>query len=86
MQQAIMVAQALRSRGFSVAINNAYKGAALISRLGRPAEHRHSLQIEVHRGLYLDEATCERTGFGALQAALAGVAQDIAACVRTQVK
>ena len=87
MQQAIMVAQALRSRGFSVAINNAYKGVALISRLGRPAEHRHSLQIEVHRGLYLDEATCKRSaGFGALQAALAGVAQDIAACVRTQVK
>lgn len=82
-----MVAQALRSRGFSVAINDPYKGVALISRLGRPAEHRHSLQIELHRGLYLDEATCERSaGFGALQAALAGVARDIAAYVRTQVK
>ena len=53
----------------------------------RPAERRHSLQIELHRGLYLDEATCERSaGFGALQAALAGVARDIAAYVRTQVK
>ena len=82
-----MVAQALRSRGFSVAINDPFKGVALISRLGRPAERRHSLQIEVHRGLYLDEATCERSaGFGALQAALAGVARDIAGYVRTQVK
>lgn len=82
-----MVAQALRSRGFSVAINDPFKGVALISRLGRPAENRHSLQIELHRGLYLDEATCERSGgFGALQAALAGVARDIAAYVRTQVK
>ena len=82
-----MVAQALRSRGFSVAINDPFKGVALISRLGRPAQHRHSLQIELHRGLYLDEATCERSaGFGALQAALAGVAQDIAAYVRTQMK
>lgn len=81
------VAQALRSRGFSVAINDPFKGVALISRLGRPAENRHSLQIELHRGLYLDEATCERNaGFDALQAALAGVAQDIAAYVRTQVK
>lgn len=82
-----MVAHALRSRGFSVAINDPFKGVALISRLGRPAENRHSLQIELHRGLYLDEATCERSaGFGALQAALAGVARDIAAYVRTQVK
>lgn len=82
-----MVAQALRSRGFSVAINDPFKGVALISRLGRPAENRHSLQIELHRGLYLDEATCERSaGFDALQTALAGVARDIAAYVRTQVK
>lgn len=82
-----MVAHALRSRGFSVAINDPFKGVALISRLGRPAENRHSLQIELHRGLYLDEATCERSaGFGALQAALAGVARDIAAYVRTRVK
>lgn len=82
-----MVAHALRSRGFSVAINDPFKGVALISRLGRPAENRHSLQIELHRCLYLDEATCERSaGFGALQAALAGVARDIAAYVRTRVK
>jgi N-formylglutamate deformylase len=82
-----MVAQALRSRGFRVAINDPFKGVALISRLGRPAERRHSLQIELHRGLYMDEATCERNaGFGALQEALAGVAQDIAAYVRTQVR
>ena len=82
-----MVAQALRSRGFSVAINDPFKGVALISRLGRPAENRHSLQIELHRGLYLDEATCQRSaGFGALQTALAGVARDIAAYVRSQVK
>lgn len=82
-----VVAQALRSRGFSVDINDPFKGVALISRLGRPAENRHSLQIELHRSLYLDEATCERSaGFGALQAALAGVAREIAAYVRTQVK
>ena len=82
-----MVANALRARGFSVAINDPYKGVALISRLGRPAERRHSLQIELHRGLYLDEATCERSAnFGALQTALAGVAQDIAAYVKSQVK
>ncbi len=81
-----LVAQALRSRGFSVAINDPFKGVALISRLGRPAQRRHSLQIELHRGLYMDEATRERSaGFGALQAALAGVAADIAAYVKSQI-
>jgi N-formylglutamate amidohydrolase len=59
---------------------------ALISRLGRPAERRHSLQIEVHRGLYLDEMTRERSaGFAALQRNLGEVARDIAAYVKEQV-
>lgn len=82
-----LVAEALRQRGFRVAINDPYKGVALIARLGRPAERRHSLQIEVHRGLYMDESTRARSaGFGALQAALAEVAREIAAYVKEQVK
>lgn len=81
-----MVADALRSRGFTVAINDPFKGVALIARLGRPAERRHSLQIELHRGLYMDERTRERTaGFSALQAALTEVAGDIAAYVKSQI-
>lgn len=82
-----MVAEALRRRGFSVALNDPFKGVALIARLGRPAERRHSLQVEVHRGLYMDETTRERSaGFGALQDALAGVAREIADYVKEQVK
>jgi N-formylglutamate deformylase len=80
------VAQALRRRGFTVAINDPFKGVALIARLGRPAERRHSLQIELHRGLYMDEQTRERSaGFGALQNALAEVSRDIAAFVKSQI-
>ncbi|MCY7319031.1 MAG: N-formylglutamate amidohydrolase [Ramlibacter sp.] len=82
-----MVAQALRERGFSVAINDPFKGVALIARLGRPAERRHSLQVELHRGLYMNETTRERsTGFDALREALAGVSRDIATYVKEQVK
>ncbi len=82
-----MVAQALRKRGFSVAINDPFKGVALIARLGRPAERRHSLQIELHRGLYMNETTRERSaGFSALREALAGVSHDIATYVKEQVK
>jgi N-formylglutamate deformylase len=81
-----MVAEALRRRGFSVAINDPFKGVALIARLGRPAERRHSLQIELHRGLYMDERTRERSsGFAALQNALSQVAREIAAYVKTQI-
>lgn len=82
-----MVADALRRRGFSVALNDPFKGVALIARLGRPAERRHSLQVEVHRGLYMDETTRERsTGFDALRNALAGVSREIAVYVKEQLK
>ena len=81
-----IVAEALRKRGFRVAINDPFKGVALIARLGRPAERRHSLQIELHRGLYMDERTRERsTGFAALQNALSDVAREIAAYIKTQI-
>lgn len=82
-----MVAESLRKRGFSVAINEPFKGVALIARLGRPAEQRHSLQVELHRGLYLNEQTRARSsGFNALQSALAGVSAEIAAYVKDQVQ
>ena len=82
-----VVARALRQRGFRVAINDPFKGVALIARLGRPAQRRHSLQIELHRGLYMDENTRQRSaGFEALQSALAEVSRDIAAYVKEQVK
>jgi N-formylglutamate deformylase len=81
-----VVAEALRRRGFSVAINDPFKGVALIARLGRPAERRHSLQIELHRGLYMDERTRERSArFAALQNALSEVAREIAGYVKTQI-
>ena len=81
-----MVAEALRKRGFNVALNDPFKGVALISRLGRPAQDRHSLQIEVHRGLYMDEVTRARSaGFEPLRRALSEVAAEIAAYVRTQI-
>lgn len=82
-----LVAESLKKRGFSVAINDPFKGVALIARLGRPAERRHSLQVEIHRGLYLDEKTRERSaGFDALQDALTAVSREIADYVKDQVK
>ena len=47
----------LRARGYSVDYNHPYKGVELVRRHGRPAGHRHSIQVEVNRKLYMDEAT-----------------------------
>ncbi len=61
----------LKRLGFTTAINDPYAGAYIVSRHGRPAEGRHSLQIEINRGLYLDLRTLERSqDFAALKQAL----------------
>jgi N-formylglutamate deformylase len=83
--EGLQIRTAKRRRGLSVALNDPFKGVALIARLGRPAERRHSLQVELHRGLYMDEATRARSaGFEPLQRLLAEVATEIAAYVRVQ--
>jgi N-formylglutamate deformylase len=65
------VAATLSAMGYEVAINDPYKGVELVRKHGRPAEHRHSLQIEINRRLYMDEVSLARSaGFGALQADL----------------
>ena len=47
--------ETLRGLGYSVAINDPYKGVEIVRRHGRPARGRHSLQIELNRRLYMDE-------------------------------
>ena len=49
------VAGLLTGMGYRVAVNRPYRGAELVRRHGRPAVGRHSLQIEINRGLYMDE-------------------------------
>ena len=64
-------ADALGGMGFKVTINTPYKGAELILRHGDPAGGRHSIQVEINRALYMDEATKTRSaGFPAIQEAL----------------
>jgi N-formylglutamate deformylase len=62
------VGEHLQALGYSVSYNHPYKGVELVRRYGDPARHRHSLQIEVNRKLYMDEGTLElNEGFAALQ-------------------
>jgi N-formylglutamate amidohydrolase len=59
----------LSSSGYSVTINEPYKGVELIRRYSDPIHGRHSLQIEINRGLYMDEASISKNhGFAALKA------------------
>jgi N-formylglutamate deformylase len=63
-----VVGEHLRALGYSVAYNDPYKGVELVRRYGDPARHRHSLQIEVNRKLYMDERSLElNAGFASLK-------------------
>jgi N-formylglutamate deformylase len=63
------VAKVLRRQGYTVRVNEVYKGVEIVKRQGHPAMHRHSLQIEVDRALYMDQKTLEKSaGFDRLHA------------------
>ncbi|WP_428529570.1 N-formylglutamate amidohydrolase [Roseibium sp.] len=59
--------ETLRSKGYSVSRNKPYAGGFITEHYGRPSSGLHALQIEINRGLYMDEATHEPTAhFGQL--------------------
>lgn len=65
---ALLICEHLRAAGYRVEYNHPYKGVELVRRYGRPADHRHSIQLEINRKLYMDEATLAmHDGFGVLQ-------------------
>ncbi len=78
-----LVAETLRRMGYAVAVNDPYKGVELVRRHGRPAEHRHSLQLEIKRTLYMDEQTLEpNAGFFRLEADLSRLTATLAGHLR----
>ena len=80
-----LVAGFLRGLGYEVRINDGYKGVEIVRRQGRPAERRHSLQIEIDRALYMDQVTLEKLpGFAPLQADLARLIAVLGDFVRQQ--
>lgn len=73
----------LREHGYSVARNDPFKGVGIIQRNGRPAERRHSLQIEVKRSCYADVQRHEPNGgFARVQRALEAMLRALALHVR----
>lgn len=58
------VADFFVSRGYSVAINDPYKGVELVRMYSAPLQGRHSLQIELNKCLYLQSGSLQpSTGF-----------------------
>ncbi len=82
-----LVADAVRSYGYSVAINDPYKGVELVRRHGRPVASRHSLQVEVKRTLYMDEATLvPNAGYARLAGDLDRLVRTLAGYIRRSMK
>jgi N-formylglutamate deformylase len=64
-----VVRESLLGMGYTVRLNDPFKGAEIISRYGEPRARRHSLQVEINRRLYFDEAQLAKTeGFAKLRA------------------
>lgn len=72
------IERSFRTAGFTVARNAPYAGGYTTRRYGRPRRGVHALQIEINRGLYMDEQRITRSGgFGPLKEALSLVIADI---------
>lgn len=70
----------LAARGYAVKVNDPFKGVELVRAFADPAAGFHSLQVEVNKRLYMDEATLRKhDGFARLQADLMGLLEAIVA-------
>ena len=61
----------LQGCGYSVKVNDPFKGVELVRAFSDPGAGRHSLQLEVNKRLYMVESTLQKhQGFATLQAHL----------------
>lgn len=59
-REVMLAAQAaFESAGFVVACNTPFAGGHITQRYGRPSQNWHAIQIEIDRGLYLDQRRME---------------------------
>jgi N-formylglutamate amidohydrolase len=72
------VRDTLQGFGYSVQLNRPYAGGFITEHYGKPAAGIEALQIEINRGLYLNETTLEKTsGYADLKHALTAMADAI---------
>lgn len=69
---------ALTLLGYDVHMNRPYAGGYITEHYGRPSRNVHAVQIEINRGLYLDEMSMQPTrGFTGLQRDLLSLAAPL---------
>ena len=72
------IKHAMERRGYQVQVNRPYAGGFITEHYGRPESGVMALQLEINRGLYVDEASLKQTrGFAALAADLEHLAERL---------
>lgn len=71
--------------GYRVCVNEPYPGGDLVASFGNPTRHRHSVQIEINRALYMDESRfTPHAGFESLKHDLDRFCAALAGYIREQ--
>ncbi|MFA7305590.1 MAG: N-formylglutamate amidohydrolase [Hyphomicrobium sp.] len=74
----LLVRDEFQRQGFKVQLNRPYAGGYITEHHGRPAHGTHAIQLEINRGLYINEMTFEpNSGYVALASALKDIAQHL---------
>jgi N-formylglutamate amidohydrolase len=77
----------LRGMGYSVAVNDPFKGVEIIRRHGNPEKRVNSLQMEIGRGLFLNESTNEPSAnFASLSDDINRLAKGVGEFVRDKIQ
>jgi N-formylglutamate amidohydrolase len=72
------VRDALIGLGYEVHMNRPYAGGYITEHYGKPARDVHAIQIEINRGLYLDEHSLRpKSGYAELRADLESLAAPL---------
>lgn len=79
--------EAFEAEGFSVSLNDPFVGNVCIKNYSAPAERRNSIQIEMVKGLYMNEATFEKLpGFDEVRTRFGAVMKRVTAYCRENTK
>jgi len=73
----------IRGLGYTVTINDPFKGVELVQKYSNPTRGYHSIQIEINKALYMNEKTNEKN---ANYEKLKAHVEDITAFISTHIK
>ena len=80
------VEETSKKLGYTVAINDPFKGGEMVDMYGDPKRNVHSLQIEMKKSLYTNEETFERhDGFAKTQQNLNKLMEELAVWSKKQI-